>query len=139
MQIQINETLVEETESTKYLGTFIDNKLTWKTQIQHIKTKLARGIGMISKIRYYVDEACLLKMFYSFVQSYTNYNILNWSCTKSSFLDPIVKKLKKAMRIISFAKTMYDHTEPFFKKLRILPFKELVTYVQKSNFHVESG
>ena len=93
LQIQINGTLVEETETTKYLGTFIDNKLTWKTQIQHIKSKLARGIGMISKIRYYVDEACLLKMFYSFVQSYLNYNILNWSCTKSSFLDPIVKKL----------------------------------------------
>ena len=37
LQIQINETLVEETETTKYLGTFIDNKLTWKTQIQHIK------------------------------------------------------------------------------------------------------
>ena len=128
LQILINETLVEETESTKYLGTFIDNKLTWKIQIQHIKSKLARGIGMISKIRYYVDEACLLKMFYSFVQSYSNYNILNWSCTTPSFLDPIVKKIKKAIRIISFAKTMYDHTEPFFKKHKILPFKEQVTY-----------
>ena len=128
LQIKINNTLVAETDSTKYLGTFIDNKLTWKIQIQHIKTKLARGIGMISKIRYFVDEACLLKMFYSFVQSYTNYNIVNWSCTKSSFLDPIEKKIKKAMRIISFAKTKYDHTEPLFKKHKILPFKEQVTY-----------
>ena len=91
LEIKINGTLVVETESTKYLGTFIDNKLTWKTQIQHIKTKLARGIGMISKIRYYVDEACLLKMFYSFVHSYINYNILNWSCTISSVLGPIEK------------------------------------------------
>ena len=76
LQIKINNTLVEETDSTKYLGTFIDNKLTWKKQIQHIKSKLAKGIGMISKIRYFVDEACLLKMFYSFVQSYSNYNII---------------------------------------------------------------
>ena len=128
LQILINETLVEETESTKYLGTFIDNKLTWKIQIQHIKSKLARGIGMISKIRYYVDEACLLKMFYSFVQSYINYNIINWSCTYQSFLNSIEKKLKKAIRIISFAKTKYDHTEPLFKKHKILPFKEQVAY-----------
>ena len=101
--------MVEEKDSTKYLGTFIDNKLTWKIQIQHIKTKLSRGIGMISKIRHFVDEACLLKMFYSFVQSHINYNILNWSCTNKSTLDPIDKKLKKAIRIISFSNTMYEH------------------------------
>ena len=83
---------------------------------------------MISEIRYYVDEACLLKMFYSFVQSYINYNIINWSCTCQSFLNSIEKKLKKAIRIISFAKTKYDHTEPLFKKHKILPFKEQVAY-----------
>ena len=33
-----------------------------------------------------------------------------------------------AIRIISFAQTKYDHTEPFFKKHRILPFKNQVTY-----------
>ena len=88
VNIKINNTKVEEKESTKYLGTFIDNKLTWKIQIQHIKTKLARGIGMISKIRYYVDEACLLKMFYSFVHSHMNYNVLNGTCVKNSTLKP---------------------------------------------------
>lgn len=90
LEIKINNTKVEEKDTTKYLGTFIDNKLTWKTQIQHIKSRLARGIGMISRIRYFVDQACLLKMFHSFVQSHVNYNILNWSCTNSSFLKPNV-------------------------------------------------
>ena len=96
VQIKINNTPVEEKETTKYLGTFIDNKLTWKNQIQHIKSRLARGIGMISRIRYFVDQPCLLKMFFSFVQSHINYNILNWSCTNSSFLDPIEKKSEKS-------------------------------------------
>ena len=95
LEIKINNTSVEEKESTKYLGTFIDNKLTWEVQIQHIKSKLARGIGMISKVRYYVDEPCLLKMFYSFVQSHINYNVLNWSCAKDSTLKSIQTKLKK--------------------------------------------
>ena len=45
----------------RYLGTFIDTKLSWKVQIQHIKTKLARGIGLISKISHFVDQACLLR------------------------------------------------------------------------------
>ena len=91
-------------------------------------TKLARGISMMSKIRYYVDEACLLKMFYSFVQSHINYNVLNWSCAKDSTLLPIQTKLKKAIRVLSFSKTMYDHTEPLFKKYDILSFKNHVTF-----------
>ena len=39
MKVVTHYALVEEKDSTKYLGVFIDNKLTWKTQIQHIKTK----------------------------------------------------------------------------------------------------
>ena len=39
VQIKINNTPVEEKETAKYLGTFIDNKLTWKNQIQHIKSR----------------------------------------------------------------------------------------------------
>ena len=81
---------------------------------------------MISKIRYYLDEACLLKMYYSFIQSHVNYNILNWSCTHKSHLKPIETKIKKAIRTISFSKTKYDHTSPLFKKHAILPFPELV-------------
>ena len=77
-------------DTAKYLGTFIDNKLSWKTQIQHVKTKLARNIGLISKIRHYAKEACL-KLYHSLIQSHINYNILNWSCTHKTTLDSIEK------------------------------------------------
>ena len=43
----------------------MDNKLNWKSQIQHVKSKLSRGIGMLHKIRYYA-EATLLKMNHLF-------------------------------------------------------------------------
>ena len=121
LQLKINGTLVEEKESTKYLGTFIDNKLKWKVQMEHIKTKLARNIGLISKIRYYAKDVCL-NLYHSLVQSHVNYNILNWTCTHKSITAKIEKKIKKAIRIISFAKTKYDHTEPFFRQHKILPF-----------------
>ena len=121
MNIKINEIPVEEKEYTKYLGTFIDNKLSWKVQIQHIKTQLARGIGLITKIRHYAKDACL-ELFHSFVLSHINYNIVNWTCTNHSFLEPIEGKIKKAIRVISFSKTKYDHTSPLFKNHNILPF-----------------
>ena len=55
LNLTLNGTKVEEKTVAKYLGVFIDNKLNWKTHIQHVLTKLSRGNGMISKIRYYVN------------------------------------------------------------------------------------
>ena len=117
---------------TKYLGVFIDNKLSWKSHIEHVKTKLSKGNGMISKIRYYVNDQCLLNLFYSFIQSHINYNLINWSSTYPSFINCIDLKFKAAIRLISF-KNKYEHTNPLFLKHDILPFLDLIKY-KKGNF-----
>ncbi len=132
INLKLNGTAVEEKEVTKYLGVFIDNKLTWKSHIEHVKTKLSRGNGMISKIRYYVNDLCLLNLFYSFIQSHVNYNLLNWSSTYPSFIEPIELKVKAAVRLISF-KHKYEHTNPLFLKHKILPFMDMIKY-KKGNF-----
>ena len=129
INLNLNGIHVDEKDATKYLGTFIDNKLNWKTHIEHIRAKMSKGTGMISKIRYYVNETCLLNLFYSFVQSHANYNLLNWSSTKHSFLTPIELKFKTAIRLVSF-KGRYEHTSALFSKLNILPFRQLIKYKQ---------
>ena len=129
INLKLNGIPVDEKKVTKYLGTFIDNKLDWKTHIEYVRAKMSKGTGMISKIRYYVNEACLLNLFYSFIQAHANYNLLNWSSTKYSFLNPIELKFKTAIRLISF-KGRYEHTGPLFSKLNILPFRDLIKYKQ---------
>ena len=129
----MNEVSVDEKEVTKYLGVFIDDKLNWKSHTEHGRAKMSKGTGMISKIRYYVDKTCLLNLFYSFVQSHANYNLINWSCTHQSFLNPIELKFKTAVRLITF-KGKYEHTEPLFSELKILPFRDLIKYKQGSFF-----
>ena len=54
IKLKLNGIDVEEKEVTKYLGVFIDNKLSWKTHIEHVKAKLSKGNGMISRVRYFV-------------------------------------------------------------------------------------
>ena len=88
---------------------------------------------MIYRIRYFVDEACLLKMYHSFIQSHVNYNLINWSCTNKSFLDPIEKKMKKAIRIISYSKNSFEHTDPLYKQHKILNLSQLIT-LRKATF-----
>ena len=131
INLKLNDTPVTEKDTAKYLGVFIDNKLNWKTQIAHKKTKLSKGNGMISKIRYFVNQKCLLNLFYSFIQSHVNYNILNWTSTYPSSIQPINLKIKASVRLISF-KNKYEHTNPIFEEFKILPFLDLIKYKQGS-------
>ena len=47
-----NVTLAE-VASLKYVGLIIDNKLKWIEYIAHIKKKISRGIGIISKAKHF--------------------------------------------------------------------------------------
>ena len=126
-KIMINNAPIAEKAVTKYLGTLIDNKLNWKHHIEYVKPKLSRAIGIISKIRYYTTRNILLKLYYSFIQSYANYSLLNWSATESSNLDCIRLKIKKAIRTITF-QNKYEHTSPLFKEQKILPLDYLIKH-----------
>ena len=61
-----------------------------------------------------------------------DYAALAWGNANASTINPIVKKQKNAIRLIS--KAPYNaHTEPLFKKHKILRFEDLLTY-SKLNF-----
>ena len=129
LDIKIDGTHVEEKTVIKYLGTLIDNKLNWQPHIQLTKTKLSKAIGIISKIRYFATENVLLNMYYSFIQSIVNYNLLNWSSATLTNLDPIRNSIKKVVRIITF-ENKYEHTKPLFERLNVLPFEYQIKHKQ---------
>ena len=62
---------------TKYLGVLIDNKLSWKERITLVNCKLRKGIGILSKIRDLVPKNVLKSLYYSFIQPFVDYNLLN--------------------------------------------------------------
>ena len=123
INIKINGQPIEERTKAKYLGVIIDNKLTWKDHIKHINCKLRKGTEILYKIRDFVPRNILKSLYYSFIQPYVDYNILNWSSTSTSNLECIRISLKKAARIISF-KHRQEHSAPLFKNLEILPLDQ---------------
>ena len=71
----------------------------------------------------------LISLYYSFIESYINYNILNWSSTPTSNLEGIRKSIKKAIRVIAF-ENKYEHTSPLVKELGILPLDQQIQLKQ---------
>ena len=46
-------------EFVRYLGTLIDNQLSWKQHINHEAIKISQTIGLISKLRSFVPRHTL--------------------------------------------------------------------------------
>ena len=63
----------------KYLGVYTDKHLNWQPQIQHVNNKLAKNLGILSKLRYYIDLNILKQIYYALIYPYLSYGILAWA------------------------------------------------------------
>ena len=124
ISIKISNQEIERVEHTKFLGVTIDDKLNWWYHIKNIKNKIAKGIGVIYKARRLLNKKTLITLYYSFIYPYIHYGIIAWGNTFETYLDPIVKMQKRAVRTITSA-ARDSHTEPIFKDLKLLSLDKI--------------
>ena len=123
IEITLNNQSLKEVDNAKYLGILIDNKLNWLPQINAVKLKVSKGLGLLAKIRHYVPSETARSLYFSFVNAHTDYNLLNWGMASPSNLQPIHTKINKSLRIITFKS--HDHSSiPLYKELESLPLEQ---------------
>lgn len=121
IEIKINQKTIKENNYAKYLGVLIDKNLTWNEHIQSINFKISKGNGILYKLRDFVSKQILRTLYYSFIQPYIDYGLLNWGSAPKSYLEIIRKNLNKTIRIMSF-KGKYESTKELFENFKILDF-----------------
>ena len=115
----MNNKSLRQENCIKYLGMFIDSRLNWKFQIDYIAKTIKRNIGILSKLRYYVDTKILINLYYALIYPFLTYGMIVWGCTYQTNLQPLVVLQKKTVRIITFSK-FDEHSSPLFKQLEII-------------------
>ena len=90
-----------EVHETKFLGVFIDNKLSSKPHITYICTKVAKGISVILKARKVFDHETLSTLYYTFVYPYLNCCIHVWGRAYDTHLNDLRVLQNKIIRIIN--------------------------------------
>ena len=125
--ILINGTQLQEVSSTKYLGLIIDSKLKWIDHIAHIKKKISRGIGIITRVRPFVNKKCLSNLYHAFIYPYLLYCLEVWGNALDSHIKPLCVLQNKAIRIINFSHYKAS-SDPIYITLDILPLQKLVTH-----------
>src|SRR6218665_3911746 len=59
--IKIQDLLLNQVESTRFLGIHVDQHLTWKTHISEISLKIAKNIGVIGLHHHIITSSFIQK------------------------------------------------------------------------------
>ena len=123
LKIVINGCTIDVKEYAKYLGILIDDKLSFKQHIQHVKSKLIRGNAILSMIRHYVQKNTLINTYNAYIQPHLDYGLNIWGHTYQTHLVQLKRQQRKAIRLMNFKPKRYETPELFIND-KILPFDQ---------------
>ena len=102
--LTINNNLISQSHTVKYLGVILDNNLTWQPHIDKISKKLSKSCGMVFKLRHYVPLSTLKLIYYGMFNSILQYSLLNWGRASRCHLQKIKTLQNRFLRASLFRK-----------------------------------
>ena len=85
LNLSISNMSVKSDNQVRYLELIFDSNLNWKPFLYELSKKISRGIGVLSKIRYYINRNIL---HYSLIYPFLTYGLSIWGNTYNSTLRP---------------------------------------------------
>ena len=139
VQIEIDNEIISETKSSKFLGVHIDNKLNWKMHIDYVSGKIARGIGILIKARKVLSNECMTNLYYAFIYPYLIYCNHIWGNTYKTTLSKLQILQNKAIRITTGSPPRTNN-ETLYRQNCMLNLNKINTYlVGKFMYNVYHG
>jgi len=133
--LKINDQVVEIVNEFNFLGIILDQHMGWKSHAHYLLSKLNRVVGILNRLKHFLDKDILKILYHALFTPHVNYGILCWGYSQQN---TIMKVQKKAIRAITKS-PFRTHTQPLFKDLQILQVshvltvKELKVYYQIAN------
>ena len=100
--INLQNHVIPFKKEVKYLGIFLDKKLTWKKHIEHIITKSEKGINFLRSIMrtwWGCDVQTSIIFYKSYIRSILDYGSILYGSACKSLLNKIDRVQYKALRV----------------------------------------
>lgn len=101
VNIYIDDCIISQVDSVKFLGLYIDSHIDWKIHINNLCSRVAKLIGVLYRLKYYVPTDVLKTIYNSIIYSHFTYCNIVWGNTHSTILNKLNILQNKALRIIS--------------------------------------
>ena len=78
LRIKFDDAPIKQVDSTKYLGITFDSNLTRKSHINELCFKLSKTVGILSKVRHFVNKHILVMIYSSLSYPFLTYGVHVW-------------------------------------------------------------
>ena len=95
--------VIKVEHTLKYLGVILDDKLTFGDHIKILVNKVARGVGILTKLEHFFPQNILLQLYYTLVHSQLLYGIIIWGNTFPTYMRKLTALQNRAVKVISRA------------------------------------
>ena len=127
IKITINGVTVPQVQSTKFLGVWLDDQLSWSTHVGTIRKKLQNTLGLLKRSKHFLNSHCLRILYFAQFQSVMSYGIVVWGpMLKDSDLNMLSKLQNNCMRCIS----KLQDIDELYKSVHVLPVKKIIMLEQ---------
>ena len=76
ISLMIGNSQIQRTHVKKFLGIYIDDRLTFGDHVNKICTKMSRSVGVMRRLRTFLPRDVLKQRFYTFICSSFTYGII---------------------------------------------------------------
>ena len=83
--LSMNNVVIENVKSFKFLGIIIDDRFSFKEHISYIENKVSKSIGIIKRF-HFLPSNVLRNLYFSIIHSYLSYGNVIWGSTAPSNL-----------------------------------------------------
>ena len=115
---------VELERNLKFLGVMINEKLSWKTHMTSIKSKLRRNTAACAKIKRHLNKNAFLNLYYSMIECHLRYGIVSWCFGNSTLKYSIQRSCDRFLQMA--LKTDQTNLESKMEENNILSVDQLL-------------
>ena len=101
--LNIGGAQISQVPSTKSLGIYIDENLTWNVHIENLSRKIASGIGAVKRIRPFIPHRTLRFIYNYLVKPYFDYCNVVWGNCNKTLANKLQKLQNLAARVLTSA------------------------------------
>ena len=121
-QVNIARVSQSRVYSTRFLGVIIDRYLKWTDYLNHVQSKVSKGIRILCKARKVLLPPTLFTMYDSLIYPYLIYCIEVWGSACKNILMPLIRLQQKSTT------ELLTPTEPLLNLLKMLPINSIYEY-----------
>ena len=126
--LSIGEDSIRRVDGARFLGVWVDEGLKWSGQIERVKTKVGRLLGVLGRAKASLGGDSVHRLYNALVLPHLQYCLLVWGDFEEGrnkvLGDSLLKYQKRFMGLIAGKKGKY-HSDPIFSQLGLLKVGDL--------------